>query len=196
MPSLQQLNSLYVFTVTLHILCKWTSKAHSEMQFWLLRWRHIMQPWAVASSVDWLFADIINYFKFLDFKKNFKVGLSSIGKMFIIYALLRNNLTCLYGNNTSEFFQCETPKLFYLLCIKLCFLSFWIPQYQERKTESTEIVYSSKISYESSKLPHRVPTKQVGIIFAAPNKIHFLYPGACFISNNGESKMTLHKQHL
>lgn len=124
MPSLQQLDSLYVFTVTQHILCEWTSKAHSEMQFWLLRWRHITQPWAVASSVDWLFADIINYFKFLDFKKNFEVGLSSIGKMFIVYALLRNNLTCLYGNNTSEFFQCETLDLFTYFVLNYAFSHF------------------------------------------------------------------------
>ena len=36
---------------------------------------------AVRASVEWLFADIINYFKFLDFKKNLRVGLSQVGKM-------------------------------------------------------------------------------------------------------------------
>ena len=35
---------------------------------------------AVRASVEWLFADIINYFKFLDFKKNLRVGLSQVGK--------------------------------------------------------------------------------------------------------------------
>ena len=35
----------------------------------------------VRISVEWLFNDIINYFKFMDFKKNLKVGLSSVGKM-------------------------------------------------------------------------------------------------------------------
>ena len=30
---------------------------------------------AVRVSVEWLFADIINYFKFLDFKKDLKTGL-------------------------------------------------------------------------------------------------------------------------
>ena len=29
---------------------------------------------AVRSSVEWLFGDIINYFKFLDFKKKLKIG--------------------------------------------------------------------------------------------------------------------------
>ena len=50
---------------------------------------------AVRASVEWLFADIINYFKFLDFKKDLKIGLSQVGKMYIVCALLRNALTCL-----------------------------------------------------------------------------------------------------
>ena len=32
----------------------------------------------VRVSVEWLFEDIVNYFKFLDFKKNLKIGMSSI----------------------------------------------------------------------------------------------------------------------
>ena len=43
----------------------------------------------VRSSVEWIFGDIINYFKFLDFKKDLKLGLSPIGKMYIVCALLR-----------------------------------------------------------------------------------------------------------
>ena len=39
---------------------------------------------SVRISVEWLFGDIINYLKFLDFKKNLKIGLSSIGKMYIV----------------------------------------------------------------------------------------------------------------
>ena len=67
---------------------------------------------SVRISVEWLFGDIINYFKFLDFKKNLKIGLSSIGKMCIVSALLQNSLTCLYGNQTATFFNCEPPGLF------------------------------------------------------------------------------------
>ena len=33
---------------------------------------------SVTISVEWLFGDVINYFKFLDFKKNLKIGMSSI----------------------------------------------------------------------------------------------------------------------
>lgn len=62
-------------------------------------------------SVEWLFADIINYFKFLDFKKDLKIGLSQVGKMYIVCSLLRNALTCLYSNTTAEYFDLEPPML-------------------------------------------------------------------------------------
>lgn len=65
----------------------------------------------VRTSVEWLFGDIISYFKFLDFKKNLKLGLSSVGKMYIVSAIIRNGLTCLYGNTTSHFFLCDPPDL-------------------------------------------------------------------------------------
>ena len=38
---------------------------------------------AVRESVEWLFGDIVNYFKFMDFHKNLKIGLSSVGKTYI-----------------------------------------------------------------------------------------------------------------
>ena len=62
-------------------------------------------------SVEWLFSDIVNYFKFIDLKKNLKIGLSAVGKMYIVCALLRNALTCLYGNTTSEFYDLDPPAL-------------------------------------------------------------------------------------
>ena len=64
---------------------------------------------SVRISKEWLFGDVINYFKFLDFKDNLKIGMSSIGKMCIVCALLHNALTCLYGNKTSSFFELEPP---------------------------------------------------------------------------------------
>ena len=66
---------------------------------------------SVRVSVEWLFGGIVEYFKFVDFKKNLKIGLSSIGKMYIVCALLRDPLTCLYGNTTSEFFELDPPTL-------------------------------------------------------------------------------------
>ena len=58
----------------------------------------------VRVAIEWVFGDIVNYFKFMDFKKNLKIGLSQVGKMYIVAAILRNALTCLYGNETSQFF--------------------------------------------------------------------------------------------
>ena len=65
----------------------------------------------VRVSVEWIFGDIVNSFKFMDFKKKLKIGLSQVGKMYIVSALLRNALTCHYGNTTSQFFQLEPPTL-------------------------------------------------------------------------------------
>ena len=63
----------------------------------------------VRVSVEWLFGDVVNYFKFLDFKKNLKICLSAVGKMYITCALMRNARACLYGSTTSEFFQMSPP---------------------------------------------------------------------------------------
>ncbi|CAH3150859.1 unnamed protein product, partial [Pocillopora meandrina] len=38
---------------------------------------------SARTSVEWLFGDISNSFKFLDFKKNLKLGLSAVGKQYI-----------------------------------------------------------------------------------------------------------------
>ena len=63
-------------------------------------------------SVEWLFGDILNYFKYLDFKKNLKIGFSNIGKTYVVCSLMRNALTCLYGNLTSEFFPSSFQEYF------------------------------------------------------------------------------------
>jgi hypothetical protein len=66
---------------------------------------------SVRVSVEWLFGDITNYFRFIDFKKNLKIGMSSVGKTYLVCALFHNALTCLYGNMTSEFFDLDPPTL-------------------------------------------------------------------------------------
>ena len=66
----------------------------------------------VHTSVVWLLGDIINYFKFVDFKKSQKKSLSAVGKIYIVIcAILRNTMTFLYGNYTSEFFDIDPPTL-------------------------------------------------------------------------------------
>ena len=66
---------------------------------------------AVRVSAEWLFRDVINTFRFMDFKKNLKIGMSSVGKAYIVCVLLRNALTCLYKNNTSEYFSIAPSRL-------------------------------------------------------------------------------------
>ena len=65
----------------------------------------------VRVSVEWLFGQITNYFKFIDFKKLQKIGLSPVGKIYIVCALLQNAHTCLYGNMVSEYFEIDPPSL-------------------------------------------------------------------------------------
>ena len=65
----------------------------------------------VRISVEWLFNEIIKYFAFLDFKKNLKIGLSPVGKMYRVCALLTNARTCLHKTQTSEFFNIDLPTL-------------------------------------------------------------------------------------
>ena len=66
---------------------------------------------SVRVSVEWVFGEIVEYFAFVDFKKNQKIGLSDIGTMYRVCALLRNALTCLYGSTTSTFMDLEPPSL-------------------------------------------------------------------------------------
>ena len=66
---------------------------------------------AVRTSVEWLFGDVLNSFKFNDLKRNLKIFLNSVGKMYVVSVILRNALTCLYGNLTSTFFDLTPPRL-------------------------------------------------------------------------------------
>ena len=65
----------------------------------------------VREAVEWLFNDVAKSWKFIDFKKNLKMQLSSVGKMYLVCAILRNVLTCLYGSMTSEYFDLDPPAL-------------------------------------------------------------------------------------
>ena len=66
---------------------------------------------AVRSSVEWLFGDVVNSFKFNDFKKYLKLLLNSVGKMYVVSVILQNALTCLYGSQTSSYFDLRPPTL-------------------------------------------------------------------------------------
>ncbi|CAB4033906.1 Hypothetical predicted protein [Paramuricea clavata] len=66
---------------------------------------------SVRVSVEWIFGDIVNYFKFIDFKKPLKIQLSAVGKMYICCTLLHNARCCFYGSITSQFFELEPPSI-------------------------------------------------------------------------------------
>ena len=49
----------------------------------------------VRINVEQIFGVIINYFKFLDFKKGLKLQLGTTGKMYLVCATLQNIHACL-----------------------------------------------------------------------------------------------------
>ena len=67
--------------------------------------------WNKSMSQVRIFKDIVNDLKFLDFKKNLKVGLSVVGKMYVVCALLHNTCSCLFDMQTSEYFNLLPPVL-------------------------------------------------------------------------------------
>ena len=76
----------------------------------------IQQQWnkamsAARVSVEWIFGDIVNYFKFLDFRKNLKIKLSAVGKMYIVCVLLQNASSCCYGSTTARYSNICPPNI-------------------------------------------------------------------------------------
>ena len=65
----------------------------------------------VRVTVEWMFGEVINNFKFTDFKKNLKIGLSCVGKFHRVSAILTNAHTCLYKNNVTQYFAIDPPLL-------------------------------------------------------------------------------------
>ena len=66
---------------------------------------------SVHVSVEWNFGKIARYFAYLDFKKNQKILLQPVGKIYLVSALLTNCHTCLYGFLTTTFFGVQPPDL-------------------------------------------------------------------------------------
>ena len=65
----------------------------------------------VRQTVEWGFRDIVTTFAFLDFKKNLKVLLQPVGKLYFVGAILTNVYTCMHGNNTASYFMLDPPTL-------------------------------------------------------------------------------------
>ncbi|KAH9124894.1 hypothetical protein AeMF1_004412 [Aphanomyces euteiches] len=67
---------------------------------------------SVRVSVEWSFGDVLRYWAFLDYRKNLKVFLSPVAKLYLTGVLLTNCLTCERGGNpTSLFFGVDPPEL-------------------------------------------------------------------------------------
>ena len=62
-------------------------------------------------GVEWVFGDIVNFFRFLNFKKKLKLGLSPDGKMYMVCAFLMNIHTCMYGSMTFSYFNIDPPTV-------------------------------------------------------------------------------------
>lgn len=66
---------------------------------------------SVRECVEWGFGKVVANFAFMDFKKNQKVLLQPLGRMYMVAVLMTNCHTCLYGSQTGSFFRVEAPEL-------------------------------------------------------------------------------------
>lgn len=65
----------------------------------------------VRESVEWGFNKVVQLFAFVDFKKNLKMGLQPVGLYYSVAMLLCNCHTCIYGSQTSDYFNLFPLKL-------------------------------------------------------------------------------------
>ena len=64
---------------------------------------YLWRPHLSTMRTYQLFGDVATFFKFLDFEKNLKLGLSPVGKMYIVCAFLMNIHICMSGSMTSSY---------------------------------------------------------------------------------------------
>lgn len=66
---------------------------------------------SVRECVEWGFGKVVSTFAFIDFKKNLRIYLQPVGKMYFTVVLLTNCHTCLYGSQTGIYFDLDAPDL-------------------------------------------------------------------------------------
>ncbi|KAH8023040.1 hypothetical protein MRX96_053161 [Rhipicephalus microplus] len=66
---------------------------------------------AVRQSVEWGFGKVISEFAFVDFKKNQKILLQAVPRMYRVAVILTNCHACMYGNQVSKYFDVQPPCL-------------------------------------------------------------------------------------
>ena len=65
-----------------------------------------------------------NYFKFLDYKKNLKIGMSSVGKMYVVCANFKERLKFLIWQPDCRIFSTRATHFRGILCLNIsCFHS-------------------------------------------------------------------------
>ena len=62
-------------------------------------------------SAEWVFGDITIFFKFLNFRKNLKIKLSAVCKIYTVCVLLHNARSCFYGTSTENYFGLQPPLI-------------------------------------------------------------------------------------
>ena len=70
----------------------------------------------VREAVEYGFGKVKSYFAFVDFKKNLKLHLMPIGKIYLVATLLTNCHTCLYGSAMSSLLGTDPPTLGEYFC--------------------------------------------------------------------------------
>lgn len=65
----------------------------------------------VRTCVEWGFGKICQNVAYLDFKKNLNILLQPVGKFYLVACILINCHTCLYGSQTTTYFNLEPPSL-------------------------------------------------------------------------------------
>ena len=67
------------------------------------------------TTVEELFDEIKTH-KFVDFTSKLKIGLSSVGKIYLVYGILENVKTCLHGNKAADVFETNPINIIFYYC--------------------------------------------------------------------------------
>ena len=70
---------------------------------------HMMSK--VRESVEWGFKEVVKFWKFLDFRASMKVFETPVARYYVCAVFLTNLHNCIYGSQTSEYFNCMPPSL-------------------------------------------------------------------------------------
>ena len=66
---------------------------------------------SVRVAVEWPFGEVITYFASNNFKKNLKIALKSVAKLYVVSCLLFNGRAWLYNSKTALYFNIQLPSL-------------------------------------------------------------------------------------